>query len=126
MAMVAGIDTVFPGFQKIRLEPWIPSRKAPEGAEPIKWVRAHYDSCRGRIAVHWHLRDDGSLLYEFTIPVQTSAVVKLPSQADSKLLVDGKPLVDGRKFEGGIFLSNKDGRASFNILQSGSYRIEVK
>ena len=126
MAMLAGIDSAYPGFQRIKLEPWIPSQDAVDGNAPISWVRAHYDSCRGRIAAHWQLREDGSLLYECTIPVQTSALVSLPAKPDSVFLVDGVAPGKDRQFEGGFLLENAKDRVSFNLLKSGTYRFEVK
>ena len=127
MAMVAGIDTVLPGFQRIRLEPWIPERgEGKPDADPITWVKAHYSSRRGRIDVHWKLREDGTLHYECTIPVQTTASVRLPAGPEATVLIDGKAPGEDRRFKGGFIQDQKEGRITLNLLQSGSYRIEVK
>lgn len=130
MAMVAGIDAVFPGFQRIRLEPWIAEPGEGQSADKLTWVRAHYDSCRGRISVHWKVQADGTLLYECTIPVQTTATVRLPAREGAKVLIDGKAPDEKRRFEGGFVLQNAkdqaEKRITLNLLQSGSYRIEVK
>jgi len=126
MSMVAGIDTVVPGFQRIRLEPWIPERKEAVPSVPLTWVKAHYHSRRGRIDVHWKRRDDASLLYECTIPVQTTAVVRLPSDSKSTFLIDGVAPDKDNRFKGGFLHQEKEGRVTINLIQSGSYRIEVR
>ena len=126
LSMVAGIDTVFPGFRRLRLEPRIVEAQNGEPAEALSWVKAHYDSCRGRIAVHWHLREDGSLLYECSIPVQTTAMLRLPAKDGSRISVDGVALGNDRSFDGGSVQALGDGKITFNLTKSGSYRIEVK
>ncbi len=126
MSMVAGIDTVFPGFERIRLEPWVPEPKDGASSAPLTWVKAHYHSRRGRIDVHWQQRDGAGLLYECTIPVQTTAVVRLPSGPESSFLIDGVAPDKDNKFKGGFLHRAKEGRATINLVQSGSYRIEVK
>lgn len=127
MAKLAGIDTTIPGFQRIRLEPWIPQSQ-PEGSQgtPISWVKAHYDSVRGRIQVQWNRLEGGGLLYVFTIPVQTTATVRLPMGPASKLLVDGKAPGADNRFPGGFIQTDKKEKITLNVIQSGTYRIEVK
>ena len=124
MSKVAGIDTTIPGFQRIRLEPWIPERQA--GAASITWVKAHYSSCRGPIDVHWKRREDGSLLYECDIPVQTTATVRLPAGPEASVRIDGKAPGEDHRFEGGFVQREKKGRITLNLVKSGAYRIEVK
>jgi len=124
MSKVAGIDTTIPGFQRIRLEPWIPERQA--GAASITWVKAHYSSRRGPIDVHWKRREDGSLLYECDIPVQTTATVRLPAGPEASVRIDGKAPGEDHRFEGGFVQREKKGRITLNLVKSGAYRIEVK
>ena len=127
MAKLAGIDTTIPGFQRIRLEPWIPQSQ-PEGSEgtPVSWVKAHYDSVRGRIQVQWNRLEGGGLLYVFTIPVQTTATVRLPMGPASQLLVDGKAPGADNRFPGGFLQTDKKEKITLNVIQSGTYRIELK
>ena len=126
MSILAGIDADQPGFSQIKLEPWIPTAKPVEdGVEPIRYVRAHYDSCRGRIAVHWRLKEDGSLLYECTIPTQTTARLLLPVTEESVILESGKPLAD-KKFDGGVLREIANNKASLVLTSGGSYRFEIK
>lgn len=127
MSKVAGIDTTIPGFQRIRLEPWVPERQEGEaGAASITWVKAHYSSRRGLIEVHWKRREDGSLLYECDIPVQTTATVRLPASPEASVLIDGRALGEDNRFEGGFVQKEKKGRITLNLVKSGAYRIEVK
>jgi alpha-L-rhamnosidase len=74
---LAGIAPAEPGYAKIRLHPHFPTT----GTDPITWVRAHHDSPHGRIAIHWERRDDGSLLYEATVPPNTTAALTLPENS---------------------------------------------
>ena len=119
---LAGISAATPGFHAISLEPTIPSKG--EEVEPIRWVRAHYDSLHGRITVHWERRKQGGLLYEVTIPADTTAVLKLPAGKGAIVTESGKTpdAAEGvTKIDPGV----DDGRAYFQLL-SGSYRFEVK
>ena len=126
MSKVAGIDTVFPGFERIRLEPWVPEAKANAPGSSLTWVKAHYHSRRGRIDVHWKQREGAGLLYECTIPVQTTAAVRLPSGPETTFLIDGVAPDKDNQFKGGFLHRPEEGRVTINLVQSGSYRIEVK
>jgi alpha-L-rhamnosidase len=77
---LAGIAPAAPGYAEIRLHPRFPT----EGEAPITWVRAHHDSPHGRIAIHWQRQDDGSLLYQATIPSNTTAELTLPESSPWK------------------------------------------
>jgi alpha-L-rhamnosidase len=81
MTDLAGIAPAAPGYSRIRLEPHFPSIDASSETETISWVRAHHDSPHGRIAVSWRRRDDGSLLYEATVPPNTTARLTLPKRS---------------------------------------------
>ena len=78
MSDLAGIAPLEPGYAKIKLHPHFPSKQATKETEPISWVKAHHDGPHGRIAVSWKRQDDGSLLYEATIPPNSSAELSLP------------------------------------------------
>ncbi|BCX47624.1 alfa-L-rhamnosidase [Haloferula helveola] len=86
---LAGIAPAEPGYSKIRLHPHFPSADAVSETDTISWVKAHHDSPHGRIAVSWKRQEDGSLLYEATVPPNTTAELTLPAvspwkQADAK------------------------------------------
>ena len=81
MNTLAGIAPAEPGYSKIRLHPRFPSANATSETETISWIKAHHDSPHGRIAIHWKRQDDGSLLYEATIPPNTTAELTLPKSS---------------------------------------------
>jgi alpha-L-rhamnosidase len=78
MTTLAGIAPAAPGYSMIRLHPHFPSANATPETETISWVKAYHDSPHGRISVSWKRQDDGSLLYEATIPPNTTAELILP------------------------------------------------
>jgi alpha-L-rhamnosidase len=78
MTSLAGIAPMEPGYSKIRLHPHFPSANATKETDTISWIKAHHDSPHGRISIHWKRQDDGSLLYEATIPPNTTAELTLP------------------------------------------------
>ncbi len=78
MTTLAGIAPLDPGYTTIKLHPHFPSANATKETETISWIKAHHDSPHGRISIHWKRQDDGSLLYEATIPPNTSAELTLP------------------------------------------------
>ena len=81
---LAGIAPLEPGYAKIRLHPHFPSAKATTETETISWIKAHHDSPHGRISVSWKRQDDGSLLYEATIPPNITAELVLPRHSPWK------------------------------------------
>jgi alpha-L-rhamnosidase len=101
---LAGIAPAQPGYAKIRLHPRFPTADATSETATISWVKAHHDSPHGRIAVHWRRQDDGSLLYEATIPPNTTAELALPEHSPWK-----DPAANTRT----------------HILQPGSHRFQV-
>jgi alpha-L-rhamnosidase len=78
MTTLAGIAPAEPGYSKIRLHPHFPSTDATTETETISWIKAHHDSPHGRISIHWKHQADGSLLYEATVPPNTTAELTLP------------------------------------------------
>jgi len=84
MTTLAGIAPAEPGYSKIRLHPHFPSANATSETETISWIKAHHDSPHGRISIHWKRQDDGSLLYEATIPPNTTAELVLPKSSPWK------------------------------------------
>ncbi|MFC7336015.1 family 78 glycoside hydrolase catalytic domain [Haloferula chungangensis] len=79
MSTLVGIAPAEPGYSKILLHPHFPTKSSDDtDQEPISWVKAHHDSPQGRIAVSWKRQDDGSLLYEASVPPNTTAELILP------------------------------------------------
>ncbi len=75
---LAGIDTDGPGFKKIIIHPHIPSAQSNPDGQPLDWVRASYEHPRGKIASAWK-REGGELIFDVTIPANTTAAVHLPN-----------------------------------------------
>lgn len=102
---LAGIGPAEPGYSKIRLEPHFPSADATSETDTLSWIKAHHDSPHGRIAIHWKRQDDGSLLYEATVPANTTAELILPKKSP---------------------WSGEDEGAETRELKPGAHRFEVK
>jgi alpha-L-rhamnosidase len=81
MTDLAGIAPAEPGYSQIKLHPHFPSAKATTETETISWIKAHHDSPHGRISIHWKRQPDNSLLYEATIPPNTTAALTLPKSS---------------------------------------------
>ena len=82
---LAGIcpDPQGPGFSRLIVRPGV--------VGDLTWVRAHYDSVRGRIAVHWQ-REGGRLRMTVTVPASTTATVYIPTGSPGSVTESGKPL----------------------------------
>jgi alpha-L-rhamnosidase len=79
MTTLAGIAPATPGYEKILLHPHFPTADA--GPDAITWVTASHDSPQGRISVKWKREADNSLLYEATVPPNTTAELILPKSS---------------------------------------------
>ena len=115
---LAGIDTAVPGFGQIVIRPGPPSPGSNPDRKPIDWVKAEYDSPRGRIVSHWKQSPEQFEL-TVTIPANTTATVFMPQAANAQLTESGKPL---DQIEGIKLLGTKDGRAMLSV-GSGTYRL---
>ncbi len=71
-ADLAGIrgDPAGPGFKKIIIQPQL--------AGDLKWVRADFNSVRGKIISHWQ-REGDNLTLNVTVPPNTTATVYVPT-----------------------------------------------
>ena len=79
MSDLAGISPGESGYSKISLHPHFPSKEAyQQDPNTLTWVKAHHDCSHGRIAIHWKRNDDGTFLYQATIPPNTTAELTLP------------------------------------------------
>jgi alpha-L-rhamnosidase len=81
---LAGIETdpAVPGFKKIRIRP------QPVG--DLAWVRASYDSIRGRIVSDWK-RSGQRFTLKVTIPANMTATVFLPARGNRGVMEGGTP-----------------------------------
>jgi len=108
----AGIDTDAPGFKTIQIRPVLdPAKKG------FSWVRAHYDSIRGRIESNWRLKGDTFEL-QIRIPANTSATVYLPAKDFDSVMEGGKPVKQSDYVK---YLRNENGTVVLSV-GSGQYR----
>lgn len=97
------------GFDKIII--------APQPVGDVTWVKASYDSVRGRIVSEW-TKDRGTLRLRVQIPVNAEGMVVLPAKGADGLAEGGKPI--GRAV-GVRLVRFEDGKA---VLAVGSGRYE--
>ncbi len=111
---LAGIDCdpTGPGFKKIIIKP------AP--VSDLSWVKASYDSTRGKIVSHWEQTPHAFTL-TVQIPANTGATVFVPSPAPEKVS-EHAPQSGNSKAK---FLRQEAGFTVFAIA-SGEYRFEVE
>lgn len=113
---LVGIDTDGTGYKHIVLRPGPPSADSNPEHEPIHWVKAEYDSIRGKIAVDWKQTPE-SFEYKVTIPTNTTATLYLPATSSENVTESGNSLNNAQ----GVNLHDiKDGRAELS-LESGEY-----
>jgi hypothetical protein len=108
-----GCDPTGPGFEKIIINP------QPVG--DLTWVKASYDSIRGKIVSSWK-RDGDKFALNVTIPANTTATVFVPAKSTESVTEAGRsaPLSNGV-----TFLRMENDRAVFAI-GSGQYVFESK
>ena len=87
----------------------------------MKWAEGWYDSMYGRIYSRWEYLDD-QLLYEATVPANTTATLYLPASSENDVRGNGYPVNES---EGIKFIRFEDGKAVYS-LQSGKYRFEMR
>lgn len=117
-ADMAGIapDPEHPGFRQFLLCPkpdMRSPREIPEGQEPIRWVRAGYDSHCGKIESAWR-KEGQEVEYTFSVPEGTRARVIL-----SRTATPLEPRVNGAPAKNLV----TDGRNWIFVLGAGTYDV---
>jgi len=107
----AGIDTDGPGFKRIKIKPEIVS---PELG--FSWVKASYDSLRGKISSAWRFRDRRFEL-DITIPGNSTATVYIPAKAPADVTESGQPVSQAK----GVHFLRQEGGLSIFEVGSGRY-----
>ena len=107
---LAGVqdDPTGPGFKRIVIRPAV--------VGGLTWVRASYDSVRGRIVSEWR-RNGDQLMLQVTIPANTTATVYVPTVNAAAVTESGRRAADA---DGVRYVGRKDGVAVFAI-GSGIY-----
>jgi alpha-L-rhamnosidase len=119
-SQLAGIQSDGPGYKSIIIRPTIPSPKSNPDQKPIDWVRAHYDSIRGRIASAWKV-GDGGLSLDVTVPANTTATVYIPARDLASVTEGGRPLAQAQ----GVKFLRREGDRLVLAVESGSYRFSA-
>jgi alpha-L-rhamnosidase len=113
---LVGIDTDGPGYKRIVLRPGPPTASSNPDNEPIHWVKAEYDSIRGKIAVEWK-QSAASFDYKVTVPTNTTAKLFLPATSAGRVTEGGNRLEDAD----GVILHGVEGDRLRLALDSGTY-----
>jgi len=92
----------------------------PRVCDEVEWVKAHYDSIRGRIASHWRV-EEGVFQLDLTIPANTIATVIIPTSDPLSVTERGRT---ASQAEGVTFLSADDNAAVYRV-QSGQYKFRA-
>jgi alpha-L-rhamnosidase len=116
---LAGIDTQAPGYALIRIRPNVPGVASNPDGKPLDWVRAEYAHPRGKIVSAWK-REGERLVFDVTIPANTTARVILPAKSAGQITEGEKALSDAVKVEAGA-----EGETVLEV-GAGVYRFEVK
>lgn len=116
---LAGIDLVSPGYGRILIAPQPPSPGSNPENPPVDWVKARYDSVRGRIATAWRRQGDRFLI-ELEIPANTTAELHLPASSPEQIWEGGHPLGQVR----GLRWRRLEKGYAVLELGSGKYRFE--
>lgn len=105
--VAAGIDTYdsAPGYKKIRI--------MPHPSDSLAYMNADLDTYYGRISSHWQ-HGNGQLTLDVTIPVNTTATVYIPSNAQTDVLESGQPLTSHPELK---LLGHENG---YTIVGTGS------
>lgn len=91
----------------------------PQPVGDITWVKAGYDSIRGKIVSDWK-RDGKEFILDVTIPPTATATVLVPAKSADAVRENGKP---AQKSAGVKFVRFENGRAVFAI-ESGRYEFK--
>jgi len=110
---LAGIDTDGPGFKKLMIR--------PTPGQGITWVKASYDSIRGKIATSWKV-DGDSFSLDVTIPPNTTATVCIPAKDAAAVMESGKPAATAA----GLKFLRMDNGAAVYEAGSGTYAFTSK
>ena len=113
---LAGIDTEGAGYKRIIIAPRPPSAVSNPDNKPIDWVKAEYDSVRGRITSAWKVRD-GTFVLDVSIPANTTATIFLPAKQMETVTEGGVPIEQARSVK---YLRHREGRV---VLEVGSSAI---
>jgi alpha-L-rhamnosidase len=109
---VGGIRSAAPSYKEIRI--------APQLDDKLKSAAVAYRSIRGLIATDWKEKD-GKLLFNVTVPANTTAQVVLPAKSATDITESGHPLSQVP----GVQFLRLDGPNAILAVGSGHYAFAV-
>ena len=112
-------DEQEPGFHHFILQPQ-PDRRTilPRGQSLITSASGSYRSRYGEITSAWSAPDKNSLVYDCTVPANSTATLRLPAASEDVIMMEsGMP---AREAEGITYVGYEDGCMVFT-LGSGTY-----
>ncbi|TFV96018.1 alpha-L-rhamnosidase [Algoriphagus kandeliae] len=110
---VIGIQRGEPGFKSFTLTP------TPDPTGELIWAKGHYDSMYGKIESGWSI-EGNKMIYEVTVPANTSATLHLPAISESDITEGGASLDQSK----GLKLTGYENGRAIITLGSGKYRFE--
>jgi alpha-L-rhamnosidase len=111
---LAGVRPTAPGFARFVVAPLVPER--------LGYVEERWESPYGTIEADWRKRGD-RLEQDVTVPVNTTAEIRVPTSGPSRVTVDGRLVWDGRA--GRAHGAHAEGdRIVLQDLGGGRYEIE--
>jgi alpha-L-rhamnosidase len=108
---ILGLNATGPGFSTFVIK--------PQPAGDLNWAKGSYDAVTGRIESSWIIEGERFHL-NVSIPVNTSALVCVPTSDLSSLKESGNPILPGNGIE---LVKFKDGYAEFEV-KSGKYSFD--
>ena len=120
-SQLAGIDSDGAGYKRILIRPNPPTPNSNPDEKPLEWVRAYYDSIRGKISSSWKM-EGGNFELAITIPANTMATVYLPAGNPADVTENGKALAQAT----GVKFLRKEGDRVVLAVESGSYQFVAR
>lgn len=113
---VLGINPDDAGYKTVLLSP-VPTDK-------LSYAKGSYDSENGLIESSWTQNENGKFSYGFTVPMNTTATVKLEKQAYSTYYVNGIRFDRLTDESGVVYVGQENGYEIFTVT-SGSFKFTV-
>ena len=110
---IAGIAPLEPGYKKISI--------APQPNAPLNSASATYDTPYGKVSSSWKI-ENGMFNLEITVPTNTTAIVIIPANTESELMLNGVLFEDNSN----IKLLNTNKKTFELLAQPGYYKFTSK
>lgn len=111
-ANMLGIMPADAGYETIVIE--------PKTTDKLEYVSGSYDSVNGLIQSAWNKDENGLYHYNFTVPMNATAVIKLEEQSYGTYYVNGVRYDQLSKGAGVTYVGNQEGLEVFEVV-SGAF-----